>query len=768
MGSSSIKMNFRLLPAIVASLLFFAVGLRFVPASQESARPRILPAPLIESALARAREQAGGGALPAGFRLLAELSIVEGTVKPGPVALTPKVMSLLAGAGMRPFLRTLAGGPSYASSGAGAPVVTWISPGPGAGLFPEIPTSLQWTATDPDGIAFIDILASYDGGTTFLPVVRGLGGSETSLNWFPPLRPGSTLLRIEATDTLMVLGSGDQTITIQSSPVPTLLPTTLRDFDQPGTQPNEHGLDLFDPSTCATCHGSFDDDVEPTFAWSGSMMANAGRDPLFEACMVIAEQDAEGSGDLCLRCHVPKGWLEGRSTPTDGSQIQGSDRHGVSCDLCHRMVDPVYAPGQSPPEDAAILADLVLGAPTSPGGGRYVTDPTGTRRGPFADAVCDQVAHPFLTSPFHRESSLCGTCHNVSNPAYENDGMGNYVANFDQPAAGFGHGSIMPLERTYSEWLNSDYNSPGGVFAPELGGNRDFVSSCQDCHMRAVTGTGCNPSLFPTAPVRTDLPLHDLTGGNTWIPTLIDDLYPGEVDPLALADTVQRALFMLQNAAELDTFFEEGKLRVRVFNNTGHKLPSGYPEGRRIWLNVKFFDDNDNLVKESGAYDFGTAVLTEDGEAKIYETKQGLDAAASVLTGLPVGPSFHFVLNNKAYKDNRIPARGFTNAAYASFGGAPVDYSYADGQYWDDTLYEVPGNARKARVTLYYQLASKEYIEFLRDENVTDSTGQQMWDLWDQNGKCPPEVMEKETQFLYELGRDPVPPPPSGGRGIHR
>jgi hypothetical protein len=286
--------------------------------------------------------------------------------------------------------------------------------------------------------------------------------------------------------------------------------------------------------------------------------------------------------------------------------------------------------------------------------------------------------------------------------------------------------------------------------------------------MRAVTGSGCNPSIFPTAPVRTDLPLHDLTGGNTWIPTLIDDLYPGEVDPLALADTVQRALFMLQNAAELDTFFEEGKLRVRVINNTGHKLPSGYPEGRRIWLNVKFFDDNDNVVKESGAYDFSTGVLTQDGEAKIYETKQGLDAAASVLTGLPVGPSFHFVLNNKIYKDNRIPARGFTNAAYASFGGAPVDYSYADGQYWDDTLYVVPGNARKARVTLYYQLASKEYIEFLRDENVTDSMGQQMWDLWDQNGKCPPEVMEKETQFLYELGRDPVPPPPSGGRGIHR
>jgi hypothetical protein len=33
-------------------------------------------------------------------------------------------------------------------------------------------------------------------------------------------------------------------------------------------------------------------------------------------------------------------------------------------------------------------------------------------------------------------------------------------------------------------------------------------------------------------------------------------------------------------------------------------------------------------------------------------------------------------------------------------------------------------------------------VEFLRDENTTDSTGQEMYDLWDQNGKCPPEPMQ--------------------------
>jgi hypothetical protein len=35
--------------------------------------------------------------------------------------------------------------------------------------------------------------------------------------------------------------------------------------------------------------------------------------------MAIANQDARSSGDLCIRCHSPFGWMEGRSNPTDGS-----------------------------------------------------------------------------------------------------------------------------------------------------------------------------------------------------------------------------------------------------------------------------------------------------------------------------------------------------------------------------------------------------------------------------------------------------------------
>ena len=265
------------------------------------------------------------------------------------------------------------------------------------------------------------------------------------------------------------------------------------------------------------------------------------------------------------------------------------------------------------------------------------------------------------------------------------------------------------------------------------------MATCQDCHLRDVTGQGCN---FGTPPVRDDLPLHDMTGGSTWIGPLIAALHPNDVDLAAVQAGADRARHMLQNAADLEVTFEDSNLQVTVTNNTGHKLPTGYPEGRRAWINVKFYDRDMNLVSESGAYDANTGVLSHDAEVKIYEVKPGLDAITSPLVGEPNGPSLHFVLNNKVYKDNRIPPRGFTNAAFADFGGAPVAHTYEDGQYWDETHYAIPTGAVSAEVTLYYQSTSKEFIQFLRDENTTNTAGLEMYDLWANNDRCPPEVME--------------------------
>ena len=60
----------------------------------------------------------------------------------------------------------------------------------------------------------------------------------------------------------------------------------------PGTQPNQVSLE--GPNRCMNCHGDYDQAVEPFFNWHGSMMAHASRDPLFEACLTIANQDIPG------------------------------------------------------------------------------------------------------------------------------------------------------------------------------------------------------------------------------------------------------------------------------------------------------------------------------------------------------------------------------------------------------------------------------------------------------------------------------------------
>ena len=213
-----------------------------------------------------------------------------------------------------------------------------------------------------------------------------------------------------------------------------VVPTTLRDFDQPGSQPFEAGT-LNDPAACAVCHGGYNPSVEPYSNWQGSMMAQASLDPLFEACMAVANQDAPDSGDLCLRCHIPRaGCAAARCRPT-ARQMLATDKSGVSCDFCHRLVDPIYDPGVNPVEDQAILAALCSCPGSTSATGMFVIDPTGARRGPFIDATS---GHPVLVSPFHREAALCGTCHDVSNPAFEKDGNGNYVPNaFDAPATNF-------------------------------------------------------------------------------------------------------------------------------------------------------------------------------------------------------------------------------------------------------------------------------------------------------------------------------------------
>ncbi len=563
------------------------------------------------------------------------------------------------------------------------------------------------------------------------------------------------------------------------------LATNIGNFYLRGTQPNGLTDPLQSPANCQSCHGgqTFNEDQVPIFDdWSGSLMAQAARDPLFYACLDIAEADAPGSGDLCIRCHAPRAWLEGRSSPTNGAMINAGDRESIQCHFCHRLVDPINPLGDAPSVDFEILGELAgtgdapqqsidrdLNPTPGGGNGSYVVDPFDRRRGPFPlapigeppippEAECD-LYHDSLESPFHRRSEACATCHDVSLPHFRYDVSGTSFV-WNDPGDPHPTGNkydMVPIERTYSEWLRSDFAQGLGV---DLGGRfggpgQTYVSQCQDCHMPFSTDFGCKW----VADDRDDLPRHYLSGASTWVLDAITEQYgPGGTGELnstkvdALAANKLRNIEMLEKAADLEAFLDDSQtpgirqLRVRVTNQTGHKLPSGYPEGRRIWLTVQFFDCTDplNPIVERGAYDFDSADLTT-ADTKVYEMVGGIDDALGTHLSRPAGPASHFVLTNEIFKDNRIPPRGFTNAGYAAVQADPVDYSYADGQYWDDTFFDIPGYAIGARVILYYQSTSKEYIEFLRDNNPFPGNplnrGQVAYDLWLSNGMGAPVPM---------------------------
>ncbi|MEJ2055963.1 MAG: hypothetical protein P8X42_18780, partial [Calditrichaceae bacterium] len=467
--------------------------------------------------------------------------------------------------------------------------------------------------------------------------------------------------------------------------------------------------------------------------------------------------------DLCLRCHTPTGWLSGRSEPTNGSALVAEDYTGVNCLFCHRMIMPSL-PDENPfPEDnnytnsdctstvlstyqadSIYISDFIDGhLPDAIANGMFVVTNDDERRGPYTNPA--NPNHGFYYSPLHQKSELCGPCHDGSNPVYTNNGDGSYSLNtLGEPAPDFNPYSMLPVERTYSEWKMSAYNTAQGIAGTAFGGNKAAVSTCQDCHMADVTGQGVSRG---NAPVRDDLGLHDFTGGNTFMPLVLKSQFPTETNSQALDSAISRALWMLQHAATMELNVIGNQLEVRIQNETAHKLPSGYPEGRRIWINVKAYNQIDELIYESGHYNPETAVLTHDEDLKIYEIKPGLSTDLAAGLGVTAGPSFHFVLNDTIYSDNRIPPRGFNNINFRNIQSPPVAYTYEDGQYWDVTIYSLPESRHAITVTLYYQSTSKEYIEFLRDENTTDDNGNLMYSLWDQNGKSAPVVM---TQRYWE------------------
>ncbi len=587
--------------------------------------------------------------------------------------------------------------------------------------------------------------------------------------------------------------------------------TVPSDIQQPGTQPGQVG-NLETPDKCDNCHGGYNTSTEPAHNWRGSMMANAGRDPIFWATLAVAEQDFDGSGDLCIRCHSTAGWMAGRSTPTDGSGLAAGDADGVECDFCHKMTNPDNLELIGVQTFPFIANDGGTPAIGYYGSGMSSIWGGNQKLGPYSDAT---ARHQFIQSQFHRSVDFCGTCHDVSNPAVGNLAHNNGTQStagpvsadgvLGGPVAGKAAFNNFPyqygiVERTFSEYKSAglvktrvkDYltlpsDLQGGAIktaydsAVVAGTGGDYEDgtpryfSCQTCHLLPITGQGCNKN----PAIRKDLPLHDMTGGNYWMPDAIQYLDSKgllrlgggltAVQKAAMNDGKTRAM---QQLSEAVSFTLTGNI-LKIVNQTGHKVISGYPEGRRMWLNIKWYDANNILLREDGKYgplfDANAQPVTvtnpatglpvqvnsildlNDPNTKIYEAHYGMtrEWANQLLTlgyssSLPLSynrytgaveftlsqlaaqssgtdhETFHFVLNNTVVKDNRIPPYQMSydearvrNALPipATQYGSPTSGGFYN--YWDEIPLNPPAGAESATIDMLYQPTSWEYIMFL-------------------------------------------------------
>ncbi|MFO0631580.1 MAG: multiheme c-type cytochrome [Nannocystaceae bacterium] len=491
------------------------------------------------------------------------------------------------------------------------------------------------------------------------------------------------------------------------------------------TQPGELTHPLVTASTCQNCHSfgniaphEADPLYAPFFGWQGTMMANAARDPVFWAGVAIASQDLPGGTSECIRCHSPRAFLEGRGDATAIGDLLPEDlAGGVECELCHRTIEDLA----TPPGNAQYQVDDVPVNGVVP------------RHGPWTyEGNVGNPPHEWVQDPYTGSARLCGTCHDVTTPRERVDD------------AGVGMGVDFNEQRTYSEWLGSAFAQAG-----------DDFRSCQDCHMPAVDEMpGCFDNANAGLTHATGGRRHDLVGANRFMMELLRGIYgdsgSGEVSDFFYDNAIDALDAFVATAATLEATAPRSVdlgaglsgLDVTVTNETGHKLPSGYSEGRVMWLEV-IARYGDQVVWSSGTWTQGTGMET-DAQLRTYR---------AIAEDFDDGATFHLLRNNHWVEDTRIPPRG----SMPSLETDPVGDRYTlqgDGTWphFDQVSYAFDGrddivdatpdvtddDVLEVDVRLLYLINTPEYVQFLDDENSTNDAGATVRSLIEDAGGAVP------------------------------
>src|SRR5580658_643107 len=320
--------------------------------------------------------------------------------------------------------------------------------------------------------------------------------------------------------------------------------------------------------------------------WRSSIMSRSWDDPIYRALLKQASTATDGNIDnFCTGCHTPIGLTTGQITP----------------ELDREPIERTAAEHPLPGVDCETCHNI--SARTGEDNGAYVLTPMlngkRTKFGPYKDAVSPY--HQTVYSELHTRSDFCSVCHNVTHP-------------FTNTA----------IERTNDEWHDSEYSYNG--------------QECQSCHMPDVTAKAAI-----MGPERKNVATHWFNGGNVAL-----------LNHFEQPENAQRSRDLLKRAASIAFVdlpeFVAGKdaiVKVQVTNKgAGHKLPSGFPEGREMWIDFTVTDATGAVVYRLGAIKNGqTEPGTQNFRVHLGD-KDGHEVATEVWK------ITHII------SDNRIPPEG--------------------------------------------------------------------------------------------------------------
>jgi MYXO-CTERM domain-containing protein len=251
-------------------------------------------------------------------------------------------------------------------------------------------------------------------------------------------------------------------------------------------------------------------------------------------------------------------------------------------------------------------------------------------------------------------------------------------------------------------------------------------------------------------------------GGMQLVKSLHGDAGTGDVPDWRYDESIAWAEEFIETSATLDVAFPDAvdlgdglaSLPVTVTNQTGHKLPTGYSEGRVMWLEVTARYQG-TLVWSSGLFDSETGTIEDDAQVRRYE---------AIAERWSDGASLHLLLNDHWLVDSRIPPKGLI----ADVETDPVGdrYELLPDNTWpnfDAITYAfdpaaiddlTPGQADtlELEVRLLYWLNTPSYLEFLAEENQTNDAGTHVVTAFDAIGGSVPVVLTEASASVPLTG----------------